>query len=64
MPAMKYRKIDTRFGRRANEVREIAKGIYDDAERDVVLRFVADAERAVLRAPEVPWQPMAKQDNF
>jgi hypothetical protein len=33
------------FRRRAEIVREIARGIYDREEREAVLRFVEDAER-------------------
>jgi hypothetical protein len=33
------------FLRRANEVREIAAGIFDEGERETVLRFVDDCEK-------------------
>ena len=34
---------------RADEVREIAQGIFDKAERRVVLKFVADAKKLAAK---------------
>ena len=35
------------FHRRANEVRKIAASIFDDGERETVLRFVGECERRI-----------------
>jgi hypothetical protein len=35
------------FGRRVAEIRQIAEGIYDKAERKAVLDFVSDVEELV-----------------
>ena len=35
------------FHRRAEKVREIAQGIFDQTERRLVLKFVADSEKLV-----------------
>jgi len=35
----------TEFYRRAMEIRRIAEGIYDKAERRTLLKFVADSEK-------------------
>ena len=42
---MTDRKAPADFGGRVDEIREIAKGIYDHKERDALLRFVADCEK-------------------
>ena len=49
--SMPHRKCRADFSRRAEKVREIADGIFDHAERSVVLRFVSDAEKLARVAP-------------
>jgi hypothetical protein len=36
------------FHRRADKVREIAEGIFDQTERSFVLKFVSDSEKLVV----------------
>jgi len=42
---MQDKKPGTQFYRRAEEVREIAKGLFDRSEREIVMQFVAEAEK-------------------
>jgi hypothetical protein len=39
------------FGRRVAEIRQITQGIFDQAERKVVLDFVSDVEELVGKTP-------------
>ena len=40
---------DEYFERRAKEIRKIAEGIFDHRERAIVLEFVADLEKLVVK---------------
>jgi hypothetical protein len=42
---MQDEKLAAKFQQRAAEVRTIAKGIFDKAERQTLLRFVNDSEK-------------------
>jgi hypothetical protein len=42
---MKDKAPPTAFRSRADEVREIAKSIYDEKERRILLRFIAEYEK-------------------
>jgi hypothetical protein len=48
---MEDKEADSQFHRRANKVREIAKGIFDKTERRFLMKFVSDCEKLV--APPV-----------
>lgn len=39
----------TEFYRRAMEIRRIAEGIFDKAEREILLKFVADCEKLAAK---------------
>lgn len=45
---MQDKKAESQFYRRADEVREIAKGLFDRAEREIVMQFVEEAEKLAL----------------
>ena len=42
------------FHRRANRVREIAKGIFDKTERRFLMKFVSDCEKLVAQDGPLP----------
>jgi hypothetical protein len=50
-------KVKTDLSRRAARIREIAQGIFDKAERQTVLKFVADAEKLAARKVLVSKRP-------
>jgi hypothetical protein len=46
--SMQDKKVGPQLYRRAEEVREIAKGLFDRAEREIVMQFVEEAEKLVM----------------